>query len=177
MISLAEVFNDDGTSHKKLKSLFLKFHELKISSSQLFFAMKNSFPKVEKLEIHSKFPFSSEFLFLLTCNIGNIKSLTMSSFRVNNKYFDINVLDILKLLRKKLKFVKLTLRNIQNLSRHSVPVKNHLRQESCEQRDPSFSYTPLTRALADHFNVKLEIKGENKVYRQLELSAGKNIVI
>lgn len=171
IISLAEVFDDGENVHKKLKSLSLRFYDVKVVSKNLFFDLRFSFMELEKFEFHSKLPLSRNFLIILHASLAKIKYLTMSHFKVENKFVDKDLVDCLITLRLKLKFVKFTLRNVQNFTRGSVPIRGHQRQESCEERDPNFSYLSLANSLASHYKFKIVKIGHNKLYRELELTA------
>ena len=171
VISLADVFDSGENDHRKLKSLSLRFYDVKVVSKNLFFDLRFSFMELEKFEFHSKLPLSRSFLIILHASLAKIKSLKMSHFKVENKFVDKDLVDCLITLRLKLKFVELTLRNVQNFSRSSVPIRGHLRQESCEERDPNFSYQSLANALTTYYKFKIVKIGQNKLYRELILTA------
>lgn len=173
IVHLADVYDDDGVSHPKIKNLTLIFNEKKAVKVDLFFRLRNSVPNLERLEIHAKFPFSSLFLYELLGSIRQIKSLTIASFSVRNKEkFGHIIKEVLIHMRKKLKFIKINLRNVQNLSRHSVPISNDPRHESCDERDPKFSYIPIINELQSYYNIKTSRRGDHKIARNHELSAG-----
>lgn len=171
--TFADIYSEDKIVHHKMKDLTLTLDEKKMIKVETFFAMRNSFPNLERLEVHSKFPFAPKFLFHLLANIHSIKSLTISSFSVRNveKFSDVTI-EVLKHLRNRLKFFKVTLRNVQNLSRYSVPVSGDPRIESCDPRDPKFSYLPLVTALFGYFDVTSGKRGDDKLIRNLELKSG-----
>lgn len=172
-VVFADVYDDDGLTNLKWKKLSLRLDEKKIIKIDLFFKMRIALPNLVKLEIYSKFPFSSAFLYELTGNIHGIKSLCIGSFSVRNveKFPDL-VIEVLKHLRRKLRFTKIILRNIQNLSRNSVAITNDPRHESCDARDPMFTYLPLVNSLRDFYDIKAIKKGQHKIYRNLELTHG-----
>lgn len=173
IIKFSEVYESDDNVCKKLKTLALKFYEVKVITKDLFFDMRASFPNLEFFEFHSKLPLIEDFLFHLIGTLDKIKFLTLSNFKISNKFNCEYIGDILIMLRLKLKYVKITMRNIQNLTRNSIPIKNLERQESSEERDPNFSYLPLANLLKDHYKVFIDRKGTDKLRRQMELTAGK----
>lgn len=174
IVYLVDVYDDDGVVHAKMKHLTLIFNQLKPIKVDLFFRMRNCFPNLEKLEVHAKFPFCSRFMYELLGCIRKIKSLTIASFSVRNKEkFDHIMKEVLIHMRKKLKYIKIIFRNLQNLSRHSVPISGDSRIESCDERDPKFSYIPIINELQGYFNVRTSKSGDNKLARHLEISAGR----
>lgn len=105
LVSFSDVYEDDGFVHFKIKRLTLICSQKKTVNTDLFFRMRNSFSNLDKLEIQSKFPISSNFFYELIGNIHFIKSLTIGSFSIRNvEKFPDTIIEVLKHLQKNLEF-------------------------------------------------------------------------
>lgn len=174
-VEFSQGYIDDNQKHPNMKHLQLQFWGSEMIDVDVFFKMIESFPNLESLEINAKFPFTSEFLDRIANSLGKIKALDLSSFRVrNNEAFPVETVASLKNLRRKLKYLKLFLRNVQTIRfRGWADVETpDVDDPNCDYKDFSFSYAPLIEALKYDFKAKEFSFSNVRIMNHLYLTAG-----
>lgn len=156
-----------GIVNSSLKSLDLNFWGSEMIDSTGFFEMLSMFPNVEKVKISSKFPFCGDFFSQLAEKLNSIKVLKLSQVEIrNNETFPAATSDSLKTLAGKLKFTKLTFRNVQHVDFGGGVGDGN------DGEDRNFSYQPLIDSLAGVFKACESSMANIRVMNDLVLLAG-----
>lgn len=156
-----------GVVNENLKRLDLQLWGGEMINSENFFEMLRIFPNLEKLKISSKFPFCGDFFNQLSQKLGNIKNIRLSLIEIkNNETFPASTTDALKGLAAKVKFAKLTFRNVQHCDFGGGV------GEGNDGEDRSFSYQPLIASLAGVYKACESSMANIRIMNDLVLTAG-----
>lgn len=156
-----------GVRNENLKSLDLNLWGGELIDSASFFEMLGSFPNLDKLKISSKFPFCGDFFNQLSEKVGNINVVKLSLIEIrNNEKFEASTTDALKALAAKVKFAKLTFRNVQHCDFGGGV------GEGNDGEDSSFTYKPLIDALEGVYKACESSMANIRVMNDLVLTAG-----
>jgi hypothetical protein len=159
-----------GTKQSNLKKLKLQFWGSEMIDSSGFFELLGMFPNLERLDMVSKFPFKADFINELANNLGSIKHLILSNIQVtNSEQFPAETIDALKILPSKLRYVKLTISNIQNVD---FGFEGEQDPETCEKRD--FTFQPLIDGLQGIYQTSDCSMANIRIYNNLVLTAGRD---
>lgn len=156
-----------GIVNSHVKSLDLNFWGSQMIDNANFFEMLAMFPNLEKVKISSKFPFCGDFFSQLADKLNNIKVLKLSLIEIrNNESFPAATSAALKALAGKLKFTKLTFRNVQHVDFGGGVGDGN------DGEDRNFSYQPLIDSLTGVYKACESSMANIRVMNDLVLLAG-----
>ncbi|KAG5676189.1 hypothetical protein PVAND_006038 [Polypedilum vanderplanki] len=170
-VEFGQVYDASETiTQSKMKRLRLQFWGSETIDTESFLKFLGVFTNLEKLDIHTKFPFCATFINQITEKLGTIKNIKLSSFEVrNNETFPAETINALKALREKVNFVSLSLSNIQHVDfGQGLP-------ENVDGESRQFTFKPLIDGLEGVYEAKDSSLANIRIHNNLELIAGKDI--
>lgn len=167
-VEFSQAFTGGETVDSKLKKLRLQFWGGETIDTDKFLEFLGLFANLEKLDIHTKFPFSAAFINQLADKLGSIKSIKLSSFEVrNSETFPTETVDALKALREKVSYASLSLANVQHVDfGGGIP-------DDADGESRQFTFQPLVDALKGVYEPKSSSLANIRIHNNLELIAGK----